>query len=49
MNLDHRTSQVKGYALVEYSEEHEAEQAIAQANGAELAGSKLEAGWAYKQ
>eukprot|EP00388_Colpodella_angusta_P004031 GDKJ01013706.1.p1 GENE.GDKJ01013706.1~~GDKJ01013706.1.p1 ORF type:complete len:121 (-),score=21.83 GDKJ01013706.1:64-426(-) len=48
MNLDRRSGVTKGYALIEYELESEAESAIKNYDGHELAGQKLKVDWAFQ-
>jgi len=47
VNLDRRTGFVKGYALIEFEEFKEAEQAIKSINGEELLGQSVGVDWAF--
>ncbi|KAG5192417.1 putative polyadenylate-binding protein [Tribonema minus] len=47
MNLDRRNGFVKGYAAIEYAEETEASDAIAQMDGQELLGQTISVDWAF--
>ncbi|EGC31127.1 hypothetical protein DICPUDRAFT_40410 [Dictyostelium purpureum] len=47
LNIDRRTGFIKGYALIEYENKSEAEDAIKNGNGLELAGNALHVGWAF--
>jgi len=47
LNIDRRTGFTKGYALIEYQTKEEAEDAIKNGNGFELAGQKLDVGFTF--
>eukprot|EP01132_Coremiostelium_polycephalum_P005978 gene5978-7449_t len=47
LNIDRRTGFTKGYALLEYENKSEAEEAIKNGTGHELAGNKLSVDWAF--
>lgn len=47
LNLDRRTGFVKGYALVEYAEKEEAEEAIKRMDGRQLLGQVVRVQWAF--
>jgi RNA-binding protein 8A len=47
MNLDRKTGFVKGYALVEYSEREEAQDAINALHGKPVLGRKIGVHWAF--
>ncbi|KAJ2889071.1 hypothetical protein GGI21_006656, partial [Coemansia aciculifera] len=47
LNLDRQTGYVKGYALVEYSLQSEADQAISKASGKRLLGKPLAVDYAF--
>ncbi|KAF2072967.1 hypothetical protein CYY_005707 [Polysphondylium violaceum] len=47
LNIDRRTGFTKGYALIEYQSKEEAEDAVKNGNGFELAGQKLDVGFAF--
>ncbi|KAJ1825154.1 hypothetical protein GGH91_000103 [Coemansia sp. RSA 2671] len=47
LNLDRQTGYVKGYALIEYALQSEAEQAIAKASGKRLLGKPLTVDFAF--
>mmetsp|Transcript_4 Transcript_4/g.40 ORF Transcript_4/g.40 Transcript_4/m.40 type:complete len:127 (-) Transcript_4:395-775(-) len=49
LNLDRRTGFAKGYALLEYEERQEAEDAIASMNGQEFFTRKIKVDWAFKK
>ena len=45
--LDRRNGFARGYALVEYELEEEAESAISALNGSDFRGKKLDCDWAF--
>ena len=47
LNMDRRTGYAKGYALIEYENFEEAEQAIKQMNGEEIYEKKVNVDWAF--
>mmetsp|Transcript_21751 Transcript_21751/g.70055 ORF Transcript_21751/g.70055 Transcript_21751/m.70055 type:complete len:156 (+) Transcript_21751:2-469(+) len=47
VNLDRRTGFVKGYALIEYAEQEQAESAISDMNGHDMYGQSLTVDWAF--
>ena len=49
LNPDKRTGFCKGYCLVEYAERTQAEEAIAEMDGKDVLGNKIEVSWAYKK
>lgn len=49
VNLNRRTGFVKGYALVEYEEREDAEEAIKEMNGEKLLGVEITCSWAFVQ
>ena len=49
LNLDRRTGYVKGYALLEFAERSEADDAISGANDETLLGQRIKVGYAFLQ
>lgn len=49
VNLDRRTGFVKGYALVEYSDQAEAETAISSMDKTDMFGQPVAVDWAFRQ
>ena len=49
LNLDRRTGFVKGYALVEYESQKDAQGAIDNMDGAMLMGAKVQVNWAFSR
>ena len=47
MNYDRRTGNCKGYALVEYDQQSEAQDAINKIHGTELLGKTINVHWAF--
>ena len=47
LNLDRRTGFVKGYALIEYANKSEAQEAINKLDGAKMLTNTVSAGWAF--
>ncbi|KAK2196012.1 bifunctional RNA recognition motif domain/RNA-binding domain superfamily/RBM8 [Babesia duncani] len=47
LNLDRRSGYVKGYALVEFHQEQEAQTAISEANGSKLLNQTIHVDWAF--
>ncbi|UKJ88704.2 hypothetical protein MACJ_001948 [Theileria orientalis] len=49
LNLDRRTGYVKGYALLEFKEKTEAENAINNLNGSQLLGKDISVSWVFRE
>ncbi|UKK01095.2 hypothetical protein MACK_001908 [Theileria orientalis] len=49
LNLDRRTGYVKGYALLEFKERTEAENAINNLNGSQLLGKDISVSWVFRE
>jgi RNA-binding protein 8A len=47
INVDRQTGLVKGYALVEYATQSEAQDAINNLHGSEILGKKIGVNWAF--
>lgn len=48
LNLDRRTGDPKGYALIEYEDKDSAERAVADADGTTFMGNPIYVDWAFK-
>ena len=47
LNLDRQTGYVKGYALIEYAEQSEAQEAIKEMSGKDILGQPVVVGWCF--
>ena len=47
LNLDRRTGFVKGYAMIEYAHQQEAQQAVNNLNGSEFMTQPVKVTWAF--
>ena len=48
LNMDRRTGYAKGYALLEYANLEEAQEAIKEGNGEELLDKRMRVDWAFQ-